>query len=101
MVEGIYLLMHSDLEGPVNIGSSEYVTVDELVETVIEASGRQIHKQYVEGPVGVQARNFSKARLHSLGWEAKVSLKEGMGLTYPWIEEQVQKFQRFNEIGDR
>jgi GDP-D-mannose 3',5'-epimerase len=46
--------------------------------------------EYVEGPVGVQARNFSKARIHSLGWEAKFSLKDGIGLTYPWIEAQVR-----------
>ncbi|MFQ5814163.1 MAG: NAD-dependent epimerase/dehydratase family protein [Anaerolineae bacterium] len=96
LVEGIYLLMHSGLEGPVNIGSSEYVTVDELVETVIEIAGKEIHKQYVEGPVGVQARNFSKARIHSLGWEAKVSLEEGIALTYPWIEAQVEKLRIAN-----
>ena len=90
LVEGIYLLMHSDIEEPTNIGSSQYVTVDELVETVIEIAGKEIHKQYVEGPVGVQARNFSKARIHSLGWEAKVSLKEGIRHTYPWIEAQVK-----------
>jgi len=90
LVEGIYLLMHSDLEGPTNIGSSQYVTVDELVETVIEIAGKEIHKQYVEGPVGVQARNFSKARIHSLGWEAKVSFKGGIRHTYPWIEAQVK-----------
>jgi len=93
LVEGIYLLMHSDLEGPTNIGSSQYVTVDELVETVIEIADREIHKQYVEGPVGVQARNFSKARIRSLGWEARVSLKEGISLTYPWIEAQVKAQQ--------
>ena len=96
LVEGIYLLMHSDIEEPTNIGSSQYVTVDELVETVIEVAGKEIHKQYVEGPVGVQARNFSKARIHSLGWEAKVSLKEGIGYTYPWIEAQVQKLRIAN-----
>ena len=81
------------LEGPVNIGSSEYVTVDELVETVIEVAGKEIHKNYVQGPVGVQARNFSKARIHSLGWEARVSLKDGIARTYPWIETHVQKLR--------
>ena len=90
LVEGVYLLMQSDLEDPTNIGSKEYVTVDELVQTVIEVSGKEIHIQHVEGPVGVQARNFSKARIHSLGWEAKVSLKEGIARTYPWIEAQVK-----------
>jgi len=89
MVEGIYLLMQSDLEGPVNIGSDEYVTVDELVRTVIEASGKTINVKYVKGPVGVQARNFSKARIKSLGWRARVSLREGIAVTYQWIEEQI------------
>jgi len=91
LVEGVYMLMHSDLEGPTIIGSSQYVTVDELVEMVIEVAGKNIHKQYVEGPVGVQARNFSKARIKSLGWEAKVSLKEGIARTYAWIEAQVKR----------
>jgi nucleoside-diphosphate-sugar epimerase len=95
-VEGIYMLMQSDLEGPVNIGSPEYVTVDQLVDTVIEVSGKRIRKKYVEGPVGVQARNFSKARIHSLGWEAKVSLREGITRTYPWIEAQVEKLRIAN-----
>ena len=90
LVEGVYLLMQSDLEDPTNIGSKEYVTVDELVQTVIDVSGKEIHIQHVEGPVGVQARNFSKARIHSRGWEAKVSLKEGIARTYPWIEAQVE-----------
>ena len=89
MVEGIYLLTQSDLEGAVNVGGEEYVTVAELVQTVIEVSGKEIHVQYVEGPVGVHSRNFSKARIRSLGWEAKTSLKEGIARTYAWIEEQV------------
>ena len=101
MVEGIYTLMHSNpsagsgqrLEGPVNIGSDERVTVDELVDTVIEVSGKKIHKKYVEGPVGVQACNFSKARMRSLGWEAETSLREGIARTYAWIEAQVRDWQ--------
>jgi len=91
LVDGIYMLMQSDLEGPTNIGSSQYVTVDELVETVIEIAGKDIHKKYVEGPVGVQARNFSNARIYSLGWKAKVPLKQGIARTYRWIETQVEK----------
>ena len=89
MVEGVYLLMQSDLEGAVNIGCPQYVTVKELVDTVIEVSGKKIKVKYVPGPVGVQSRNFSNARIYSLGWQPKVFLKGGIQLTYPWIEAQV------------
>jgi nucleoside-diphosphate-sugar epimerase len=74
-----------------NIGTEEYVTVNELVETVIEVSGKEIDVEHVEGPVGVQARNFSHTRMHQLGWEAETSLREGIAKTYAWIEEQVQE----------
>jgi nucleoside-diphosphate-sugar epimerase len=91
MVEGIYLLMHSDLEGPANIGSPQYVSVDELVHIVAEASGKTVQVRHVSGPVGVQSRNFSNARIYSTGWQAKYSLKDGIALTYPWIESQIRK----------
>jgi len=91
MVEGIYLLMHSDLEGPANIGCPQYVSVDELVQTVAEVSGKKFHVKHVEGPVGVQSRNFSNARIYTTGWRAKYFLKDGIAQTYPWIESQVRK----------
>lgn len=90
MVDGVYMLMQSDLERPVNIGSPEYVTVAGLVATVIEVSGKRINVKYVKGPVGVQSRNFSNERIYAIGWRAKVSLREGIALTYPWIEAQVR-----------
>jgi GDP-D-mannose 3',5'-epimerase len=91
MVEGIYLLMHSDLEGAVNIGCPEYVSVDELANTVMEVAGKKVQIKHVPGPVGVQSRNFSNERIYSLGWQAKFYLKDGIARTYPWIEEQVRK----------
>jgi len=90
MVDGIYRLMHSDLRGAVNIGCPEYVTVDELVETVARVAGKTIDIEHVDGPVGVQSRNFSNARIESLGWQGRVFLEEGISYTYPWIEEQVK-----------
>ncbi|MFU8772993.1 MAG: NAD-dependent epimerase/dehydratase family protein [Anaerolineales bacterium] len=90
MVDGIYMLMQSHLEGAVNIGCPQYVTVDELVDTVAEVAGKQIEKNYVEGPVGVHSRNFSNARIYSIGWRAKYFLQDGITKTYPWIEEQVR-----------
>jgi len=93
MVGGIYLLMHSDLHGPVNIGCPEYVTVNELVATVADVAGKKIHIKYVEGPVGVHSRNFSNARIYSIGWQPKVFLREGIQRTYPWIDAQVKRAQ--------
>jgi GDP-D-mannose 3',5'-epimerase len=90
LVDGVFKLMQSSLQGPVNIGSDEYVTVDELVETVVSVSGKKINVEHVEGPVGVQARNFDKARIKSLGWKARTRLREGIARTYAWIEEQVR-----------
>ena len=90
MVDGIYRLMHSDLIGAVNIGCPEYVTVDELVAVVAEIAGKRIRIKHVDGPVGVHSRNFSNARIESLGWRSQYSLKDGIALTYPWIKAQVE-----------
>ena len=91
MVEGIRKLMQSDLEGPVNIGSPEYVSVKELVDTATEAAGKNLNIKWVEGPVGVQSRNFSNKKIYSTGWRAKFSLKDGIKITYSWVKEQVEK----------
>jgi len=90
MVDGIFRLAHSDLEGAVNIGCPQYVSVEELVRTVADVAGKTIHVKHIAGPVGVQSRNFSNARIASLGWQAKYLLKDGIAQTYPWIESQVK-----------
>ncbi len=90
LVDGVFRLMHSDLEGPANIGNPEYVTVKELVDTVAEVAGKRINVEWVSGPVGVQSRNFSNERIYSTGWHARVPLREGIARTYPWIEAQVK-----------
>lgn len=90
LVEGIRLLMESDVDEPTNIGSSEYVTVAELISTVAEVAGKNINVRWIEGPVGVRSRNFSNHRLESLGFKARYSLQEGLEITYRWIEEQVR-----------
>jgi GDP-D-mannose 3', 5'-epimerase len=93
MVEAICLLTQSSLEGAVNLGGEEYVTVKELTETAIEVSGKDVGIRYVDGPVGVHSRNFCKGRSRSLGWQVRVSLREGISRTYPWIRAQVEAFQ--------
>jgi GDP-D-mannose 3', 5'-epimerase len=93
MVEGIYLLMHSELEGAVNIGCPEYVSVNELFAVAAEVSGKKVAVRHIDGPVGVQSRNFSNERIYSLGWKAKFYLKDGIKQTYPWVEAQVKAFR--------
>jgi len=90
LVNGVYILMQSDFQEPVTIGSSEFVTVDELATTAIEISGKNINVQHIDGPVGVQARILNKDRIQSLGWEAEVSFEKGLRQTFAWIEEQFQ-----------
>ena len=90
MVDGIVRLTESSLEGPANIGSPEYVSVAQLVQTVAEVAGRTVRVKYVEGPVGVQSRNFSNERIYSIGWRARYALKDGIARTYPWVHAQLQ-----------
>jgi nucleoside-diphosphate-sugar epimerase len=91
MLDGIYRLMQSDLGVPVNIGCPQYVSVKELIDTVAEVAGKKVRVRYVEGPVGVQSRNFSNARIYSLDWTSKFDLREGIARTYPWVAEQVAR----------
>jgi nucleoside-diphosphate-sugar epimerase len=94
MVDGVRRLMDSDLEGPANIGSPEYVSVQELVAAVTDAARKRVDVKYVAGPVGVQSRNFSNARIYATGWRPRFSLRDGIARTYPWIAEQVERARR-------
>lgn len=91
LVDGIYRLMHSDITEPTNIGTDEYRTVDELVYTVAKVANKRIHVVYVDGPVGVESRNFTNERIKSTGWKPQYTLAQGIAETYPWIAEQVKR----------
>ncbi len=93
MVDGIYRLTHSELTVPTNIGCPEYVSVDELVQTVADVAGKRVGIKHVNGPVGVHSRNFSNERIYSTGWRARFSLRDGIACTYPWVEAQVYATQ--------
>jgi GDP-D-mannose 3', 5'-epimerase len=90
LVDGIVLLMRSNLENGVNIGRPEYVSVDELARTIAGIADKTIRIRHVEGPVGVKARNFTHDRISSIGWVSRFSLKEGLSRTYPWVKAQVE-----------
>ena len=90
VIDGILMLMKSDYTQPLNIASSETVTIEHLFETVCKAAGKILAYRSVEGPTGVQARGSDNTKcLEVLRWEPDTSLADGIALTYPWIKEQV------------
>lgn len=91
-VEGAVRLMASNFQGPVNIGSSEMVTVNQLVETVCEIAGKKLTVKHIEGPVGVRGRNSDNTLIRQkLKWEPSIPLRKGLELTYEWVKKQVDK----------
>lgn len=92
-LEAIYKLMQSDYTEPLNIGSDELITIDELADVIIQISGKQIHKHYdLSKPQGVRGRNADLTRIWKvLGWKRKISYKEGLTRTYNWILKQVRR----------
>ena len=90
LLDGIRLLMDSNLEDGVNIGRREYVSVTELVRTIADAAGKTIRMRFIPGPVGVRARNFTNDRIAAIGWTSKFSLRDGIARTYPWVRDKVE-----------
>jgi GDP-D-mannose 3',5'-epimerase len=87
-VEGIYRIMRSDCSAPLNLGTDELVSVDDLVDIVSNIAGKSLVKRHdTSRPQGVRGRNSDNSRLRSvLGWEPKTLLREGLIPTYRWIE---------------
>jgi len=93
-VEGIRRLMKSNHAKPLNIGSEQAVTVDELLRTVCAVAETEVETRYVAGPVGVLGRNSDNALCREvLKWEPATPLRYGIERTYPWVEGQVQAWQ--------
>jgi len=90
-IEGIRRLVQSDSTGPVNIGSEEMVTINELADMVVRISGKKVTFKHIEGPLGVRGRNSDNHLIRNLlGWEPKWPLFNGLLVTYTWIKTQVQ-----------
>jgi nucleoside-diphosphate-sugar epimerase len=90
-IEGVMRLMESDFEGPVNIGSEEMVTINQLAEMVISLAGKNLSIRHIAGPQGVRGRNSDNRLIRErLGWQPSRPLREGMEKTYAWISAQVE-----------
>lgn len=92
-LEGVRRLMEQDaFLGPVNIGSDEMVTINQLAEMAMEIAGKKITLKHIEGPLGVRGRNSDNTLIkEKLGWAPNQPLKEGLAKTYAWISEQIAK----------
>lgn len=89
-VEAVLRLMESDFTGPVNIGSEEMISINDLAKMIINISGKQLFVQNIEGPVGVMGRNSDNRLIKDkLGWEPSMKLKDGIILTFNWINKQL------------
>jgi lipopolysaccharide/colanic/teichoic acid biosynthesis glycosyltransferase len=95
-VEGLMRLMASNYQAPLNLGTEELVTVDQLVDMTCEIAGKRLRKVHaLDKPQGVRGRNSDNSRLRRiLGWEPTTPLAQGLALTYRWIEGELERSGR-------
>jgi GDP-D-mannose 3',5'-epimerase len=100
LVKGCIKLMESDVRDPLNLGTEEEVTIDELSDIIIRLSGKKLTKTYNESkPIGVNFRNADISRAKSeLGWYPEVTLEEGIKTTYTWILQQVRETSKKKDV---
>jgi GDP-D-mannose 3',5'-epimerase len=96
-IEGTLRLTRSNFPGPVNIGSEEMVSINELARMIMDIAGKKLGVKHIPGPLGVRGRNSDNALIGKmLGWKPSWSFKKGLEITYRWIEAQVHLAQGRN-----
>jgi len=89
-IEGIRRLVESDFIGPVNIGSEEMVSINQLAEMIMQIAGKNLTIKHISGPLGVRGRNSDNRLIaEKLDWKPSRPLHEGLEKTYSWIQKQV------------
>jgi GDP-D-mannose 3',5'-epimerase len=89
-IEATYRLVQSDFMGPVNIGSEEMVTINQLADVAAKVAGKTITKNHIDGPLGVRGRNSNNDLIREkLQWDYSMSLEDGISNTYNWINKQL------------
>ncbi len=99
-LEGVRRLVESDFNGPVNIGSEEMVTINQLAEMVMKIANKKLTIKHIDGPLGVRGRNSDNHLIsEKLGWKPSQPLYDGLAKTYQWIEKQVAVSRSAQPIG--
>ena len=89
-LEGVRRFMNSDFQGPLNIGSDEMISINDLAKMIIEISGKNVSIKNIKGPLGVRGRNSDNRLIEEkLNWRPAIPLSEGIMQTYAWISSQV------------
>jgi len=89
-IEGVIRLMNSEFIGPVNIGSDEMVTINQLVDLVSSIENKKLNKIHIDGPLGVAGRNSDNNLIYEkLGWKPNMKLIDGLKKSYEWIKKQI------------
>ena len=90
-IDAVIQLTRSDVDFPINIGSEEMVTINQLVDIACVFEDKKLEKIYISGPIGVSGRNSNNALIQkNLGWQPKYSLVQGLKETYFWIKKQTE-----------
>jgi GDP-D-mannose 3', 5'-epimerase len=102
-IKGIQDIMYSDINEPINLGSSEMVSINALVDIVEDIAGYRLERKYdLDAPKGVRGRNSENTLIRKyLGWEPSIPLREGMKKTYDWISEQLAGEHKTKEGSSR
>jgi nucleoside-diphosphate-sugar epimerase len=99
-ITGLDRLMESDFSDPINLGRSEMVSINELIDMISDIAGVKVERNHdLNAPQGVRGRNSDNSLiLEKLGWEPEVDLKTGLAKTYVWIEEQIAREARGESV---
>ena len=90
-IEGTLRLMYSNYDAPINIGSEEMISINELAKSIMEISGKNLKIKHIKGPTGVGARRSDNRLIREkLGWSPELPLRSGLQITYKWISNQVK-----------
>jgi nucleoside-diphosphate-sugar epimerase len=97
-LEGLLRLMNSTYHEPLNLGTSEMISIDGLVDLIMTIAGKRLVRRYdLTKPQGVRGRNSDNSRLlHVLGWEPTISLEVGLHGTYTWIKNELKRTERLS-----